>query len=67
MSIHSSKLSRFILPLTASLAALAPTLIAHEASAAPLVVVTPGEQNTQSGENSCAGAASGGRGCTTPS
>jgi hypothetical protein len=48
---HASKLSRMLLPAAITLTSIAP-LIARSASAA-MTIVTPGEQNTDSGEFAC--------------
>ncbi|HTM46717.1 MAG TPA: hypothetical protein VL137_17300 [Polyangiaceae bacterium] len=53
MSIHhASKLSRVFLPAAVGLTVLSPLLIARTASAVT-TIVTPGEQNTDSGEFAC--------------
>jgi MYXO-CTERM domain-containing protein len=48
--------SAFVLPVAITAASLFAVSVAGTATAAGLRVVTPGEQNTQSGENGCAAA-----------
>jgi MYXO-CTERM domain-containing protein len=48
--------SAFVLPVAIAAASLFAVSVAGTATAAGLRVVTPGEQNTQSGENGCAAA-----------